>query len=112
MTRPKKDLAKPKIVGAPGTTIEGVENELIAMSIDLARKQLSEGTASSQVITHFLQQGTVRARLEKERLVLENELVKAKTEALKSEVKTEQLFIDAIAAMRTYSGQKAKDIDD
>ena len=51
----------------PAMSEEGRENQLIAMAINLAEKQLREGTASSQVITHFLKLGTQAAKLEKER---------------------------------------------
>ena len=51
----------------PAMSEEGRENQLIAMAINLAEKQLREGTASSQVITHFLKLGTQAAKLEKEK---------------------------------------------
>lgn len=95
----------------PALTLESNENNLIYLATKLAEKQLSEGTASSQVITHYLKLGTVRAQLEKEKLERENELLKAKTEAIKSAEKSEELFAEAIRAMRTYSGVK-KDEDE
>ena len=95
----------------PALTLESNENNLIYLATKLAEKQLVEGTASSQVITHYLKLGTVRAQLEKEKLARENELLKAKTEAIKSAEKSEELFAEAIKAMRTYSGVK-KDEDE
>ena len=88
----------------PGLTLESNENQLISLATKLAEKQLLEGTASSQVITHYLKLGTVKAQLEKEKLELENELLKAKTEAIKSAATSEALFAEAIQAMRVYSG--------
>lgn len=88
----------------PALTLESNENQLIYLATKLAEKQLVEGTASSQVITHYLKLGTVKAQLEKEKLEHENELLKAKTEAIKSAERSEALFADAIRAMRTYSG--------
>lgn len=90
---------------APATTPEGRENQLIDLAIDLAERQLSEGTASSQVITHYLKLGTTKERLEKEKLEKENELLKAKTEAIQSAKRVEELYKDALNAMRSYSGQ-------
>ena len=88
----------------PGRTLESVENQLVAMATDLARYQMGNGTASSQVITHFLKLGSSQARLETEKLRRENELLAAKTDSLKSQKKVEDLYINALSAMRSYSG--------
>lgn len=97
---------------APATTPEGRENQLIAMAHDLAEKQILEGTASSQVIAHFLKLGSTKDRLEREKLQRENELLKAKTDAVQSSKKTEELYKNALAAMKSYSGQGVSDEDD
>jgi len=88
----------------PGRTLESVENQLVGLAIDLAREQIEKGTASSQVITHFLKLGSSTARLEIEKMQRENELLKAKTDALKSQKKTEDLYRKALSAMRSYTG--------
>lgn len=88
----------------PALTPEARENQIIASAMDLAEKQILEGTASSQVITHFLKLGTVKEKLELEKLKKENQLLEAKTEALESQKRIEELYADAIKAMRTYSG--------
>lgn len=88
----------------PALTTESRENQLISLAVDLAEKQLIEGTASSQVITHYLKLGTTTAKLEKEKLERENELLRAKTQALKSVEKVEELYENALKAMRSYSG--------
>ena len=88
----------------PALTPEGRENQLISLAVNLAEKQLKEGTASSQVIAHFLKLGSTKERLEKEKLAEENKLLKAKTEALQSAKRVEELYADAIAAMKRYSG--------
>lgn len=90
----------------PALSEEGRENQLIAMAINLAEKQLREGTASSQVITHFLKLGTQAAKLEKEKLRHETELLAAKKQAIESSERIEQLYSNAIQAMRSYAGQK------
>src|SRR5512146_200033 len=104
MPRPKKVTNGKKRRSAPGKTLEARENQLIAMAVDLAEQQLSEGTASSQVITHFLKLGSSTERLEKDRLLEENRLLKAKTDALKSAKRVEELYAEAIKAMRSYTG--------
>lgn len=93
----------------PALTPEARENQLIALAVDLAEKQLIEGTASSQVITHYLKLGSTRERLEKEKLEQENKMLKAKTEALESSKHSEELYQQAIEAMRLYSGHGGPD---
>lgn len=93
----------------PAITPEARENQMIALAVDLAEKQLMEGTASSQVITHFLKLGTTKAELEREKLANENKLLQAKTEAIESAKKVEELYANAISAMKIYSGQGGSD---
>ena len=93
----------------PALTPEARENQMISLAVDLAEKQLMEGTASSQVITHYLKLGSTKERLEKEKLEEENKLLRAKTEALQSAKRVEELYSDAIAAMRKYSGNGDSD---
>lgn len=90
--------------GRPAITPEGRENQMISLAIDLAEQQLRDGTASSQVITHFLKLGTTKAELEKEKLAQENKLLQAKTENLQSMARMEELYAEAIKAMQNYSG--------
>lgn len=108
MVRPNKD-DQPKRRRPPATTIEARENQLIALAVDLAEKQLSEGTASSQVISHYLKLGSTKERLEKEILSKQKDLLEAKTESIKSAKKVEELYINALNAMRSYSGQGGGD---
>lgn len=89
----------------PALTPEARENQLISLAVDLAEKQLIEGTASSQVISHYLKLGSTKERLEKEKLEEENKLLRAKTEALQSAKRVEELYANAISAMRKYSGR-------
>ena len=76
----------------PALTPEARENQLISLAVDLAEKQLQEGTASSQVITHYLKLGSTKERLEKEKLEEENKLLRAKTENLQSQKRVEELY--------------------
>lgn len=92
----------PKI--RPALSPEARENQLISAAIDLAEKQILDGTASSQVITHFLKLGSMREKLEREKLEEENKLLKAKTKQIESMKRIEELYADAITAMKNYSG--------
>lgn len=89
----------------PALTPEARENQMISLAIDLVEKRLMDGSASSQETTHFLKLATTKARLEKEILEKQKELMVAKTEALKSQKRSEELFADAIKAFRNYAGQ-------
>lgn len=95
--------------GRPALTPEARENQMIALAVDLAEQQLRDGTASSQVITHYLKLGSTKEKIEKEILEQQKELIVAKTEALKSAKRVEELYADAIAAMRRYSGNGSND---
>ena len=90
----------------PGLTPEARENQLIFLATELAEKQLREGTASSQVITHYLKLGSTKEKIEKEILTEQKKLITAKTEALQSTKRIEELYADAISAMRSYGGQE------
>lgn len=89
---------------APAVSPEAREDQLIAEAVDLAERQLLDGTASSAVITHYLKLGSTRAKLENEKLMKENELLRAKTEAMESQKRVEELYQNALDAMRRYSG--------
>ena len=113
-------MAKVKVTGyqddkspiRPALTPEARENQMIALAEDLAEQQLRDGTASSQLITHYLKLATARERLERVKLEKENELLIAKTEALQSQKRIEELYADAIKAMRKYSGHGDEEYDD
>lgn len=88
------------------TTDEAREHQLVSAAMDLAERQLLEGTASSQVITHFLKAGSEREKLERQRLLQENEVLAAKVEAMSSAKRVEELYSQALDAMRTYAGRE------
>lgn len=96
----------------PATTPEGRENQLVAMAVDLAERQLLDGTASAQVISHYLKLGSTRETLEQERLARENELLRAKVEQLASTKRVEELYQTALNAMRTYAGHDPIEFDE
>lgn len=89
----------------PGLTPESRENLCISLAMDLAEQQLRDGTASSQLITEFVKRGSTKAQLEKEILAEQKSLMVAKTEALQSAKRIEELYTNALNAMRNYAGQ-------
>lgn len=102
-SNPKKSMEdQPKI--RPALTPEARENQLISLAVDLVEQRLLNGTASSQETTHFLKLGSMRNRLEMQKLQEENKLLQAKTDSMQSAKRVEELYSEAISAMRTYSG--------
>lgn len=106
MSNPKKEDDRPRR-RAPATTPEARESQLISLAFDLVEKRMEKGTATSQEVTHFLKLGSSKERLELEKLQKENELLKARTDAIQSAKKVEELYLNALNAMRSYSGQDA-----
>lgn len=102
--RKKVNLAESSIKARPALTPEARENQLISLAVDVAEEQLRQGTASSQVITHFLKLGSTKEKIEKEILEKQKELIATKTEALQSAKKVEELYTNALNAMKKYSG--------
>ena len=93
-------------VSPPAMTPQARENQLTALAMDLAEQQLREGTASAQVISYFLKQGAAETELKKENLALRNELLVAQTDQIASQKKVEELYEEALRAMKTYGGNE------
>lgn len=92
----------PKKKIRPGTSPEARENQLIALAYDVAEERLRNGTATSQEVVHFLRLGSMKERKELELMEKKNELMTAKTEALQSAKKVEELYANAINAFKSY----------
>ena len=110
MKKEKNSKCERKI--RPALTPEARENQLISVAVDLAEKQLLEGIASSQVITHYLKLGTTKEKLEREILEKQKELIEAKTENLQSAKRIEELYKNALDAMKNYSGHMTESDED
>lgn len=93
----------------PALTPEARENQMISLAMDLVEQRLRDGSASSQETTHFLKLASSKERIEKEILERQKELITAKTEALQSQKRVEELYAEALKAMKTYSGAQEED---
>lgn len=100
----RNDTPADQIRIRPAMTDEARENQMISLATNLAEKQLMEGTASSQVIVHYLKLATTREKLEKEILEKQRELIDAKTESIRSAKRIEELYTEALTAMKEYGG--------
>ena len=105
MPKAKTTTSNPSRKMRPALTPEARENQLISLAVDLVEQRLIDGTASSQETTHFLKLGSMKNRLEMEKLEEENKLLKAKTESIQSQKRVEELYLEALNAMRNYAGQ-------
>ena len=93
----------------PATTPEARESQMIALAMDVVEKRLRNGTASSQETTHFLKLGSIKEKRELALLEQELQLKRAKTEAIQSAKRVEELYSKALDAMRSYSGREVDD---
>lgn len=112
MAASRRDPESSKTRRPPAATPEARENQMIALAVDLAEKQLLDGSASSQVLTHYLKLSSGREKLEREKLRNENLLLETRVEALASGARMEELYSEAINAMRQYGGQDIPDHGD
>ena len=109
MKTSRKVAKEPEFQAPPALTPAGREARMVAYAMDLAEEQLRNGTASSQVITHFLKLGTEMHKLELERLQNENALTQAKAEQIQTGKESKELYANAIEAMRRYSAHSDDD---
>lgn len=93
----------------PATTVQGRENQMISLAEQLAERQLREGTAPAQVVTHYLKLGSSRERLEQVRIEHEIMLLSGKVEQINSGQRMEELYKEALGAMREYKGESLDD---
>lgn len=109
--KPETDIATTPPM-RPALTPEARENQMIYLATQLAEKQLLEGTASSQVITHFLKLGSSKEKLEQAKLEQENLLLKAKTESVTASKSSDEYYAKVIKAITLYSGEGGDDDDE
>ena len=103
-SKSKESQKEPSRVMRPASTPEARENQLVSLAVELAERQLLDGTASSQVITHYLKLGSTKEKLDYELKKKQMDLLQAKTESLQSAQRVEELYKNALEAMRGYSG--------
>lgn len=115
MTKMSKTTKKEPRNQRHAMSLENREQQMITLAVDLAEQQLRDGTASSQLITHYLKLATTREKIEQETMLANQKLIKAKVESLESASRIEELYSEAISAMKRYGGNvepTASDGDD
>ena len=96
----------------PATTPEGREQQMVSLAFDLAQQQLEDGSASAQVITHFLKFGSSQNALEKEKLRKENLLMQARVDQISASAQNSELYLEAINMMKIYTGEDPEETDE
>lgn len=104
MGKESKTTKKQSMSRRHAMSLENREQQMITLAVDLAEQQLREGTASSQLITHYLKLATTREKIEQETMLANQKLIKAKVESLESASRIEELYSEAISAMKRYGG--------
>lgn len=112
MSRQMDDEQRAPRRRSPAKTPEERESMLISMAMDRAEQQIADGTASSQLLTHFAKLGSSRERLEQERLRNENEVLRKKVETMEAAVDVKNLMEEALSAFKGYSGKADSSADD
>lgn len=110
----KKTKTKPSVNTQrlrPPLTPEARENQLISLAMDLVEQRLRDGTASSAEVVQLLKRASAKERIEQEIMERQKELMEAKTEAIRSTKRSEELYEEAMRAMRKYSGQEEDEED-
>ena len=106
-----KTSASKKTRMPPAKSPEEQEQRMISAAVNLAEQQLLEGTASSQVICHYLKLASSKNRVEKEKMQEEIKLLRAKTKTIESAERMELVYKEALDAMKEYSGKRPEDYD-
>lgn len=112
MAKPDETNQDAPLNRPPATTPEGREQQLIALAMEATEKRIRNGTASAQELVHFLRAGSPTSKLERQILEKQKDLLVAKTAAIESQKRVEELYANALSAMRTYSGDPEKEQDD
>ena len=86
------------------TTPEGREQQLTALAMSAIEKRIMNGTASAQELTYAAKLGSPTAKLERQILEKQKELIDAKISGIRSQERSEEIYSQALSAMRTYSG--------
>lgn len=92
-----------KRIATPPLNDEGLENKLVELAMSQAQEQLEQGTASSQIVTHFLRLGSIKASVELEKLALENKLLEEKIASEKSGQELQKMFAEVMSALKSYT---------
>ena len=109
MGKARTAMSNPQPPMPPALSPEARENQFTFLAMNLFEQRLRDGTASSQETTHFLKLASTKAKLELEKLKLENELTTAKTEAIRKEKEDKIAYDQIIKALRNYQGQGEPD---
>lgn len=93
----------------PARTPKQRENQIINLVMDVVEQKIIDGTASSQILCHFLKLATEKERLENDKLRGELELAKARVRQIDMQEDLKSLYEGAVSAMRGYRSTNEND---
>lgn len=108
---PKGESKEPKVKkviereAPPASSPEARERQLISLAVDLAERQLRDGTASPSVINHYLKLGSTRESIEREMLGKQAKMLEAKVEHMVKATEQEEITKKALEAMKNYTSR-------
>lgn len=89
---------------SPANNPQSRELQLMNLAFNRVEQRILNNEASAAELVHFLKLASKREDLEREKLEADVELRKAQLERERSAVRTEELYQNALQAMRAYSG--------
>lgn len=111
-TKSEEETTHKRARRPPATTPEARESQLTSLVYDLVEQRILKGSASSAETVHFLKVGSQDSKLQREKLVRENELLKARVEQLQAMSRSEEMYAKALKAMSIYKGEDESEEDD
>lgn len=80
------------------------ERENMFLATELAAKQLRDGTAKAQVVTHYLRMSSPREDIERRMMEAKIALLEGQLAACQNDMATQALIIEALESLREYRG--------
>ena len=103
--RPPKGKPEQELDPIPPRTEEEEEKRAGSYAMDLAIKQLREGTASSQIIVHFLRINSQKEQAELRKIQKEIELLEAKKKSIEAGEEQDKKYEEVVKAISSYAGK-------
>jgi hypothetical protein len=91
---------------APAASPEAREDQLTALALNAMEERIRSGKATGAELVYLAKLGSVDTKLEREARSTQQELMKAKTKAIKAMENQEKLYEEAIAAFKSYGGKR------
>lgn len=88
----------------PDLSSSAIEKRLIAKAYAEAERRIDNGTATSEMICLFLKAGSNKHYIDEQKTQAELDYTRAKVDLVRSQIKTEEMIVAAMDAMKMYQG--------